>query len=313
MHQNYIKYNTKTASKSTHDCSPLLCYRFVSTALTAQIPNGNAIANLLGLLHTGKERDSETGFSYFGARYYDSDILTGWLSVDPMADKYPNISPYAYCAWNPVRLVDPDAKEIWLPEITENGDISYVAEKGDTKETFRQQYNVSKEATEAIFKNAGIDEVSEDTRISGDIIAKSVTNNTNRRYNDVLKLNWRGSTDKQKVYYTMFALLCSNQRSGESIVDMNQFFSNMPSTTGDHSCFKVTGSLKIPLLNGETMPIKFFNSSFNKQFSTVRAQPPKNLHNGNHNHRFDQHPGNIQRILISFPSKYNKQYSNIYY
>ena len=34
---------------------------------------------------TGKERDSETGFSYFGARYYDSDLMTGWLSVDPMA------------------------------------------------------------------------------------------------------------------------------------------------------------------------------------------------------------------------------------
>ena len=61
---------------------------------------------------TGKERDSETGFSYFGARYYDSDILTGWLSVDPMADKYPNISPYAYCAWNPVRLVDPDGEDV---------------------------------------------------------------------------------------------------------------------------------------------------------------------------------------------------------
>ena len=25
---------------------------------------------------TGKERDSETGFSYFGARYYDSDLMT---------------------------------------------------------------------------------------------------------------------------------------------------------------------------------------------------------------------------------------------
>ena len=57
---------------------------------------------------TEKERDSETGFSYFGARYYDSDLMTGWLSVDPMADKYPNLSPYAYCAWNPIRLVDPD-------------------------------------------------------------------------------------------------------------------------------------------------------------------------------------------------------------
>ena len=34
-----------------------------------------------------------------------------WLSVDPMADKYPSISPYAYCAWNPVKLVDPDGME----------------------------------------------------------------------------------------------------------------------------------------------------------------------------------------------------------
>ena len=54
---------------------------------------------------TGKERDSETGFSYFGARYYDSDLMTGWLSVDPMADKYPGLSPYAYCGWNPIRLI----------------------------------------------------------------------------------------------------------------------------------------------------------------------------------------------------------------
>ena len=65
---------------------------------------------------TGKERDSETGFSYFGARYYDSDLMTGWLSVDPMADKYPNISPYAYCAWNPVKLVDPDGEDWYIPE-----------------------------------------------------------------------------------------------------------------------------------------------------------------------------------------------------
>ena len=63
---------------------------------------------------TGKERDSETGFSYFGARYYDSDLMTGWLSVDPMADKYPSLSPYAYCVWNPVRLVDQDGEELVL-------------------------------------------------------------------------------------------------------------------------------------------------------------------------------------------------------
>ena len=56
----------------------------------------------------GKEKDWESGFHYYGARYYWSELLTGWLSVDPMADEYPNISPYAYCAWNSVKLVDPD-------------------------------------------------------------------------------------------------------------------------------------------------------------------------------------------------------------
>ena len=63
---------------------------------------------------TGKEKDPETGYSYFGARYLEHELMTGWLSVDPMSDKYPSISPYAYCAWNPVKLVDPDGKEIWI-------------------------------------------------------------------------------------------------------------------------------------------------------------------------------------------------------
>ena len=61
---------------------------------------------------TGKERDEETGYGYFGARYMDHELMTMWLSVDPMADKYPGISPYNYCAWNPVKLVDPDGREI---------------------------------------------------------------------------------------------------------------------------------------------------------------------------------------------------------
>ncbi len=56
---------------------------------------------------TGKERDKETGYSYLprqarqahhGARYMDHELMTMWLSVDPMADKHPSISPYAYCA-----------------------------------------------------------------------------------------------------------------------------------------------------------------------------------------------------------------------
>jgi len=79
---------------------------------------------------SAKERDPETGLSYFGSRYYSSD-LSIWLSVDPMSDKYASLSPYTYCADNPVKLVDPNGEEIWKPEITGTGDIRLLAEDGD--------------------------------------------------------------------------------------------------------------------------------------------------------------------------------------
>ncbi len=79
---------------------------------------------------SGKEKDAETGYGYFGARYYDSG-LSFWLSVDPMSDKYPNMSPYNYCANNPVILVDPDGRKI-------------VFAKGVTKEQKEQFYKAIK-------------------------------------------------------------------------------------------------------------------------------------------------------------------------
>ena len=62
---------------------------------------------------SAKEKDLETGLSYFGSRYYSSD-LSIWLSVDPQSDKYPSLSPYTYCANNPVKLVDPNGEAVWI-------------------------------------------------------------------------------------------------------------------------------------------------------------------------------------------------------
>lgn len=59
---------------------------------------------------SGKELDDETQYSYFGARYYDSD-LSVWLSVDPLAGKFNSTSPYMYCIGNPVRLIDPNGMD----------------------------------------------------------------------------------------------------------------------------------------------------------------------------------------------------------
>ena len=77
--------------------------------------------NLGHCTFTGKERDEETGYGYFGARYMDHELMTMWLSVDPLADKYPSISPYAYCAWNPIKLVDPDGRDVW--ELNKSGEL----------------------------------------------------------------------------------------------------------------------------------------------------------------------------------------------
>lgn len=74
--------------------------------------NATLSGTLWSFTFTGKEKDAETGYGYFGARYMDHDLMTMWMSVDPMADKYPGMSPYSYCANNPVKLVDPDGREI---------------------------------------------------------------------------------------------------------------------------------------------------------------------------------------------------------
>ena len=68
---------------------------------------------------SGKEKDDETGYSYFGARYYDAN-LSIWLSVDPLASKYPHQSSYVYCSNNPIMLIDPTGMND-LPYLIFNG------------------------------------------------------------------------------------------------------------------------------------------------------------------------------------------------
>ena len=79
-------------------------------------PYGELIANQQTIGYderykfTGKERDAETGYDYFGARFYDHR-KGFWNSVDPLADKNPNETPYLYCGGNPIMLVDPDGRD----------------------------------------------------------------------------------------------------------------------------------------------------------------------------------------------------------
>lgn len=59
---------------------------------------------------SGNEQYSETGLYDFKARQYSPSIAR-FLSIDPMAEKYCSVSPYSYCAGNPVMFVDPEGKD----------------------------------------------------------------------------------------------------------------------------------------------------------------------------------------------------------
>ncbi|MDR9399763.1 MAG: RHS repeat-associated core domain-containing protein, partial [Salibacter sp.] len=60
--------------------------------------------------YTGKERDEESGLYYYGARYYAAWTCR-FTSVDPLAGKYAQLSPYNYADNNPVNDYDIDGQQ----------------------------------------------------------------------------------------------------------------------------------------------------------------------------------------------------------
>ena len=75
----------------------------------------------------GKEEQSFGGLDLgkvdFGARQYDP-FTARWTTHDPMAEKYASMSPYSYCAGNPVNIVDPKGLD-WYATQNANGEVEY--------------------------------------------------------------------------------------------------------------------------------------------------------------------------------------------
>jgi RHS repeat-associated protein len=124
---------------------------------------------------TGKERDSESGLDYFGARYYGS-ALGRFTSPDPtFLNVLRVVNPqrwnrYAYALGNPLRYVDPDGEEaisITYPgyQVGVRGDFSLllghagvvvVAKDGSTHYFEYGRYN----GPNGMMRNAGKDNIS---------------------------------------------------------------------------------------------------------------------------------------------------------
>ena len=83
-------------------------------------PFGSVFAstgNVQPYKYNDKELDTKKGLNWYdyGARHYDA-TLGRWLVVDPLAEKYYDLSPYIYCNNSPIRYIDPtgeDWKDAW--------------------------------------------------------------------------------------------------------------------------------------------------------------------------------------------------------
>ena len=87
-----------TAGTSTPQSA--LRYRFGGKEIAGQKASASALAGTPAAAAGSPYLD-------FGARLYDPRTAA-WLSQDPMAEKYYPISPYVYCANDPLNRLDPD-------------------------------------------------------------------------------------------------------------------------------------------------------------------------------------------------------------
>ena len=85
----------------------------------------------------GKELDRSYGLDAydFEARPYNP-VLMRFTGVDPLASKYPAISPFAYCSNNPINFIDPDGRST---RVAQNEDGTYRVIGGDLDD---DDYNI---------------------------------------------------------------------------------------------------------------------------------------------------------------------------
>ncbi len=89
-------------------------------------------------MYTAKHTFNPNPFSYEQSTSREENSVQGWLSVDPLAHKYPSLSPYAFVGNNPVMLIDPNGMEITF------GWFDFKA-----KRTYKRIYEAADAATQA--------------------------------------------------------------------------------------------------------------------------------------------------------------------
>ena len=200
--------------------------------------------------YNGKELDRTNGLDLYdyGARHMDA-ALGRFTTMDPLCEKYYSISPYAYCAGNPINYIDPD------------GDSIYVADK------YREQFlkDLSKTFGNRIVKDFSFSS-------SGNLVyigsTKDMNDNQLALFNGMNKL--MGEEMITKIYYKNEYLL----ETGNSVklVNTNDYGGAFSVTGGDKNAIVINPNQKqlkvFPVFNENESGINQLESIFGKWIKT---------------------------------------------
>jgi len=169
-----------------------------------------------------------------------------FLTVDPMADMYPHMTPYHYTLNNPMRYIDPTG--MWVASYDSSGNIVNVtAEEGDNLEGLYSQLGIT---SEQFAEQYGISDMSKYSVVAGQTafdITSHVVVNTN------FDANFQGGN--------CHSFVCA--ATGKVIPETgtiagNQLFSNLGNTTqantplsGNVSVWETQGSMNGVDLTGD--------------------------------------------------------------
>ena len=182
--------------------------------------------------YNGKEFDRTHGVDWYdyGARHMTPDAGR-FTTIDPMAEKYYNISPYAYCANNPINAIDIKGKDIafliasnganglgHMGAIVGNNSTYYYITAGATNTDWKLFSNSNQEGGINIYiietssMNEAIGIVRKSDRVNSYYDDYLIFNTSDKMDSAMLKeaIEKKGSFEKGEEHYRLFTNNCAD-------------------------------------------------------------------------------------------------------
>lgn len=191
--------------------------------------------------YADEQKTTEQNISDIDIKNLGKEQPARWLSVDPMADKYPGWSPYHYSLNNPLRYIDPNG--MWSAERDENGNIIARYEDGDTYENLYNQLGMSAEQFASWTASQGIELSLDGSGMSFNITDFVVSNNN-------FDANFTGSNCHGFV--TFAALNSGGAEQMVSQLNVNGLQATQNPTTGNIAVFNMEGQYQY---KGQPTPV----------------------------------------------------------